>query len=546
MDRKIVEFLIIGKTMNVIARELHKGKRKVRKIRDLAEEYGYLERRIPIPAYPEALFPDQPDKRSLKTSDADITLCNHKDWITERLATGWEPITVYRELPVPVSRSSYYRFLIRHNLDQLGEDQRKRVISEIIHDPGESLQVDWGKLRTVKDHITGKKKTIWIFVGVLGFSRYMMVRLVDKLDTETTLSALADMLQEIGGVPLKITSDNPKVFSIKADKYEAIVNPAYERFASHYGAFIECLPPADPQKKGKVERQMSFVRRLFKPYGEKWEGLKNAQEFMDRKIALANERNHGTLREKPIDRFLHIEADSLKKLPILAYEIEQFNQTGVRQDGHVRFKNKYYSVDEKYIGKEVIVIGNSKSVVIYHEGKLIEVHEIVSDRNQTKSTKKHHLKPWERAMDDNSVYRKRAQRLGPHVDKMITHFLFSGLGFVDTRKVWGILSLDKTYYPEDIDEACRQAMQMGSYGYQAVKRLLELGLTSRNYLKNKEISAAEIISDDKENKFIRSLSEYKERMGIITTNKEGEKSDESSNCEGPTNFAEAVHGSYRN
>ena len=55
----------------------------------------------------------------------------------------------------------------------LGE-QRKRVVPEIISEPGEVLQLDWGKLRDVIDPKTGKKRTLWAFVGIMGFSRYMM------------------------------------------------------------------------------------------------------------------------------------------------------------------------------------------------------------------------------------------------------------------------------------------------------------------------------------------------------------------------------------
>jgi transposase len=64
------------------------------------------------------------------------------------------------------------------------------VIPEIVHQPGEALILDWGKLRDVVDPNTGKKRCLWAFVGVLGFSRYMMVRLVWSNETQVTLQAL--------------------------------------------------------------------------------------------------------------------------------------------------------------------------------------------------------------------------------------------------------------------------------------------------------------------------------------------------------------------
>ena len=108
---------------------------------------------------------------------------------------------------LPVGRSSFYRFIHRHGLYLVGESTR-RVAPEIIHYPGEALILDWGKLRDVV--IEGKRKTLWVFVGVLGFSRYLMVRLVWSNDLPTTVSAIESMLKETGGVPSRITSDNPK------------------------------------------------------------------------------------------------------------------------------------------------------------------------------------------------------------------------------------------------------------------------------------------------------------------------------------------------
>ena len=44
-------------------------------------------------------------------------------------------------------------------------------------------------------HATGAKTTVWAFVGVLGYSRYMTVRLVVRCDLETTLDCLEVMLR---------------------------------------------------------------------------------------------------------------------------------------------------------------------------------------------------------------------------------------------------------------------------------------------------------------------------------------------------------------
>ena len=518
MDRKVVELLIGGAGVNFISRTLHVSKVRVRRLREQAKEYGYLTEQgkrgaVELPPYPEGLFPDAVEARALRVSQAHELLEPQRSWIEERLRAGWHAVTVFEELPISVSRSSFYRYLERSKLNRLGESTR-RVVPEIIHRPGEALIVDWGKLCDVTDLETGRKRTLWVFVGVLGFSRYLLVRLVWRFDVETTLKAIEGMLRELGGVPFKITTDNPKCIALKASVYEPLLNPVAERFAAHYGVLLECLPPRDPQKKGKVERPIPYVRRLYEAHGEGWQGIEESQQYLERKVAIANERKHATTLRRPKELFVEQESKALKPLPAVAYEIEQFHEGPVRQDGHVRFHNKYYSLDDQYVGKTVVVLGGLKLVSIYYQGKLLEVHERITDPHQSKSTKPQHLKPWQRSLQDDSVYRRRAAKLGPFVEQMVVRLLEQGQGFIDTRKIWGILSLDKRYGAEKINEACGRALEMESLSYQTVKHLLEAEQEAAALKRQGEAVVSHCFAKSKP-KPLRPLSVRQEQLSLL-------------------------------
>lgn len=513
MDRKVIEMLQAGSSLRTITETLHVGDRRVRRLREQAGAAGYLgESPKPLPTFPAALFPDAPENERARTSDADQALLMKRDWITERLRLGWQPVTVYEELGLPIGRSSFYRFLQRHDLHGLGEKARAslRVVPEIVHRPGEALLLDWGKLRDVVDPETGKKRTLWAFVGVLGFSRYLTVRLVWSNDVTTTMAAIQSMFRELGGVPARLTSDNPKCFAIEASRYEPLLNPVFERLAAHYGCQIECLPPADPEKKGKVERPMNYVRRLYQAHGDAWFGLEESQAYLDKKLVIANERKHGTTREQPIAQFRTIEQSELLALPALAYEPETFSSGAVRRDGHVRFENKYYSLPETFIGKKVVLLGSASCVAIYCDGKLIETHERVTDPCRSKSTKTEHLKPWEREMLDDSIYRRRASAIGPDVDRWVSRVIARGQGFIDTRKIWGVLSLDKTFPKEKINEACRQAIELDSLSFRVVKSLCKL--THHPSAPAPEVGAK--YTAVPHHKFVRPLSVYEEQLEL--------------------------------
>lgn len=161
MDRKIIELLQAGTSLCKIAASLRVGDRRIRRLRCLAEEHGYLgDSPRPLRPYPQSIFCDEPEPLpGQRTSEADTALLAKQDWIRERLALGWQPITVYEEIGIAVARSSFYRFLQRHDLQVLGEKARTRlrVVGEIIHMPGEALLLDWGKLRDVTDPKTRNK-----------------------------------------------------------------------------------------------------------------------------------------------------------------------------------------------------------------------------------------------------------------------------------------------------------------------------------------------------------------------------------------------------
>lgn len=524
VDRKIVEGLRDGRSLTSLTKSTGKGKGYVIKIRDMALDYGYIEivdavTRVfktsakKIPPFPEALFPLR-DGRSEKLSETDLLLDPKREWIKERIELGWSPQTVFEELPLSVPRSNFYRYLHRNHLR---DKAPTRNVMELIHAPAECLQVDWGKLFDVTDPITGKKKTIWIFIGVLGHSRYEMARVVEKLDFETTIELLMSMFEELGGVPRKVTSDNPKVFVQEASDYEALLNPGFERFASHYGFTVEALPPAAPEKKGKVERMVPVKRRLFESYDLNNYTLENAQAHIDRKLVIANERKHGTHLQKPIEVFINDEASLLRPLPVLRYECETITRSTVRSDGYVRFANKYYRVDTRLKGEIALVIGNSEQVFIYCNGRLLEVYEKIQDKFTTKACKDHYKESWEKTLQDHGHYLKRAEVIGANAQRFIDIILARGEGFVDTRAVWGLLTLNKKYNNADIDKACLSALELSQVNLRTVRQLLNIMAKP----KEKEIQKDDLtIARAVGGKFARPMSEYKKHLTLVHSQSE--------------------------
>lgn len=227
---------------------------------------------------------------------------------------------------------------------------------------------------------------------------------------------------------------------------------------------------------------------------------------------MLNERKHGTHRLRPIEVFLNDEVEVLKSLPTLAYEIETVVLCTIRKDGYVRFENKYYRVEQDLHGEDALVIGNTKQVSIYCKGKLLEVYERITDNFRTKACKDHYKEPWEKTLQDHGHYLEKASRIGANVERFVSIILARGAGFVDTKVIWGLLSLNKKYSNEDIDKACLSALELEEVKLRTIQSLLKIMAKPKVHEKFTE--------DYKEGqtmggKFVRSMNEYKTHLKLI-------------------------------
>jgi hypothetical protein len=108
-------------------------------------------------------------------------------------------------------------------------------------------------------------------------------------------------------------------------------------------------------------------------------------------------------------------------------------------------------------------------------------------------------------MQDNDYLLDKANKIGPKVKEVIEAILLRGLGFVDTRKIWGILSLDKDYENCQINKACGYALECDQLSYRGVLRFISI-------IPKEE----KLIEKSKNNKFIRDPKEYGIQLDLLS------------------------------
>lgn len=341
--------------------------------------------------------------------------------------------------------------------------------------PGQVAQVDFGYIGRLLDPDTMTLRKAYCFVMVLGFSRHMVAKIVfdQKLSTWTQLHV--ECFEELGGVPHVLVPDNLKAAVIRAaftlgDKPE--LNRTYRELARHFGFKIDPTPPFAPQKKGKVESGVRYLKH-GPLAGREGEDVTDVREHLTRFLEQeAGTRVHGTTGLQPREQFELHERSELRGLPSAAYEEILWKQAKVHRDCHLNFDGRLYSVPWSLIGQTVWVRATKTSVVAYADDKRVATH---SRQGPTRrSTLEEHLPEARRELRHRSreYWEQKASGLGEDVRAYVVEVFDSDDVLYQLRTVQAIVGLLEKYPPHRAQAAARRASVYGVMTYAGVKRIL--------------------------------------------------------------------------
>jgi len=367
------------------------------------------------------------------------------------------------------SYSSFKRFMQRCQV--LGA---KRTTCRFETEPGEEMQIDYGKMGLLYSPLTQKNRVVHAFVAALSMSRVKYIEFVDRLDQRSFIASHVRMFEVFGGVPKRVVIDNLKTGVVKPSLYDPKLNRAYQELADHYGFFIDPARVRHPKDKGKVERTVPIVREFFRklkalhPNLDLTTANKQAQDwaFLDNGM-----KPHGTTGRKPYEVFIELEKPALQALPEMPFEIATWKEAKVHVDQFIQFEKTLLSVPTAYVGKTVWVRGTEKMIEIYDGYERI---------------KQHARKPQGRLMDPRDFPENfqlmlntqaiqyliaRAAGVGPNFEQLLRHVL-TPHAMLNYRRARALLNKSQKYPAELVECAAQQALAQKIYVPNLFQRLL--------------------------------------------------------------------------
>ena len=347
---------------------------------------------------------------------------------------------------------------------------RGRVYQEVIYEPGEAMQVDWGDCGRLLIGQTPRR--ISVFVAVLCYSRLCYLEFSLSQRKADFYRALVHALEFYGGSPRKVIFDNLKAAVLSGSGRYACLHPEFLALCGHF-----CLEPIacarrDPESKGIVEAKVRYVKQnALAGRSEElvtWEDYRRlAPRWRDE---VANVRLHAATKQRPIDRFQQ-ERGRLRPLPTNPFDTDEVLSVVVTPHARVHYDGNRYSVPPALARKTALLRANATEVRIVNQGQEVARHERCYEKDQLRIHPDHRLAALKMRRRRQANQREEEfDALGPEAREF--HRKLLTMPVKPTIHLRRLLGLVRLYGRKEVLAAIGQALQYHTYDAAYVETLL--------------------------------------------------------------------------
>jgi len=220
---------------------------------------------------------------------------------------------------------------------------------------GEQAQVDWAECGFVWEN--GVRRKRYCFVMKLGYSRRTYMEFTTSMKQPILFACMKRAFAYFGGIPQEILFDNMKTaFLYDHQQCRWVAHPRMLAFAAHYGFTPKRCRVRRPQTKGKVEREIRYLRSSFFP-SLRLDGIDITATATDKLNEHVREWlcrvDRKVIREFGESRLERFERDyrALRTIPVHDFDHRIIEPLKVSMDGKITFHTNRYSVDASFRGK---------------------------------------------------------------------------------------------------------------------------------------------------------------------------------------------------
>jgi transposase len=335
----------------------------------------------------------------------------------------------------------------------------------------EQAQADWGCFGTIG---AGRhKRPLSCFVMVLSWSRAIHARFTLDQTLESFVRGHVEAFQYFSGVPRLVLYDNLKSVVLERRGDAIHFHPRLLELCGHYHFAPRPCAPARGNEKGRVERQIGYLRtsffaaRSFRDVGDL-----NAQ-FRRWRDEVAHARRCPGDETHTVAEALDIERPRLLPLPAHPFDCDRMQIVSSGKTPYVRFDRNLYSIPCERVRQPLTLVASETTVRLldgqqrevarharsYGTGEVIEDPAHVAELVRRKRAAR------------ELTGRDRLRAAVPETDAIFQALALRGdnLG-AHTSRLLGLLD---DYGAEELRAAVAEALAREAYGAGSVAHVLE-------------------------------------------------------------------------
>jgi transposase len=392
----------------------------------------------------------------------------------------WEEY--HEQHPDGLQRTAFYRYV--------HVNRPPEVSLKMVHKAGDKIFVDYsGEGLEYIDRGTGEVIPTELFASAWGASSYSYFEATRTQRTEDFVQSQVRMMEYFGVVAQALVPDNLKSGVKKADRYDPVANPLYERMASHYGMAILPARIRKPKDKAVAESAVQQGQRFILAR------LRNRQFFSLEEMNAAIREEMEVLNNRPMkdyggqsrrERFLAVDKPAARPLPAERFKISKL-KLGVRVglNYHIRFEDHNYSIPYHLAGQCVDVYQVGAVIEIYHDNIHVCRHQ-AGPPNFGHTTVDAHM-PAKHVSYVRGLrpewFLHQASQIGPATEEAVRRAMacrrHPQQGF---NAAQGILRMAKVYTPQRLEKACQRLLHFKAVSFRTLKTILEQSLDQQTCL----------------------------------------------------------------
>lgn len=367
---------------------------------------------------------------------------------------------------------------VRYQVAQLRKATRQQAVYlPLEYDPGVDAQMDWG---TAEVELGGQRVTVKQFTLRWCYSRKLFVAAYPSEKQECFLDGHVRAFHYFGGLPQRITYDNlkPAVLRILEGRNRE-EQARFLAFRNHYVFDSRYCTPAAGHEKGGVENDVGYARRNFLAGCPSFANFDALNAYLLEQCQQADER---TVYGQPhrVAAAWDIERAALRPLPAHDVACCTTHDLKVNRYSQVQFETNRYSVPTDQAFPTVTLRAFPFHLEILSQDQVLARHARSYGREEDILDPLHYLPLLEQrpgAFEHARPIRQLRQTWDPVYDRLLAHLQARLAGTRAIREFVRILSLHRTFPPDAVTAAVKQALGCGCAHLDNVTLCLHQALT---------------------------------------------------------------------